>query len=96
MAAAESSVDITDVAPSSVEPLNPKIEDNELKKVTYLGLFKYSSMTEKIMVVLGILGSIGQGVTMPIMIEVMGDLINIFMNLVASVTVRKLTGIQND
>ncbi|OUM68102.1 hypothetical protein PIROE2DRAFT_4237 [Piromyces sp. E2] len=92
----ESSVDITDIGTSNENLINPKIEESEPKKVSYLGLFKYSSTLEKCMVILGILGSIAQGITMPIMIEVMSDLINIFMNLVASVTIRNLTGIQNN
>lgn len=95
MSASENTIDIVN-ASSDENLIQPTIEDNEPKKVSYLGLFKFSSTLEKIMVILGIIGSIAQGLTMPIMIEVMSDLINLFMNLVASVTIRDLTGIHNN
>jgi len=86
-----------DIPASSNENLiEPKVEDNEPKKVSFIGLFRYSGIIEKIMVIFGLLGAIAQGLTMPLMIEVMSDLINIFMNLVASVTIRNLIGIHND
>ncbi|ORX85114.1 multidrug resistance protein 1 [Anaeromyces robustus] len=74
-----------------------KKEENDVPKVSYIGLFRYSNIIEKIMVALGILGAIGQGVTMPIMIQVMGDLINIFISLVITVGIKKNNPeIQND
>ncbi|ORX55898.1 multidrug resistance protein 1 [Piromyces finnis] len=96
MSATENTVDITDVPASNDKTIDPKIEDNEAKPVSYLGLFKYSTTLEKFMVIFGLIGAIAQGLTMPIMIEVMSDLINIFMNLVASVTIRNLIGIQDN
>jgi len=96
MAASENTVDIVNIQPSNDKPVNPKIEDNKPKKVSYFGLFRYSSTLEKFMVIFGIIGAIAQGLTMPIMIEVMSDLINIFMNLVASVKIRDLTGIKDN
>jgi len=104
MSANENTVDISNY-PSTNKNTDDKAnntttnndnEKEEKKKVSYLSLFRYASSTEKIMVILGILGSIGQGVTMPIMIQVMSNLINIFISLVASVTIRDLTGIQNN
>ncbi|ORX76879.1 P-loop containing nucleoside triphosphate hydrolase protein [Anaeromyces robustus] len=104
MSATENTVDITD-APHNEASITPKIVENntstkegEVKKekISFFSLFRYSDITEKIMIILGLIGSIGQGVTMPIMIQVMGDLINVFVSLVASVTVRNITGIKDN
>jgi len=67
MSATENTIDITDTPKSNEESVTPKIEDHVPKKVSYLGLFKYSTFIEKIMVILGVLGAIMQGVTMPLM-----------------------------
>ncbi|KAG4098414.1 multidrug resistance protein 1 [Neocallimastix lanati (nom. inval.)] len=77
---------------------NEKNENNKKResKISFIQLFRYSNIKEKIMIFVGILGSIAQGLTMPIMIDVMSDLINLFMSLVASVTIRKLLGIQDN
>ncbi|ORY21869.1 ATP-binding cassette, sub-family B, member 1B [Neocallimastix californiae] len=96
MSATENTVDITNANNTNEESIKPKIEDNKPKRVTYLGLFKYSSTIEKLMVICGLLGAIAQGVTMPIMIDVMSDLINLFISLVASVEIRNLLEIQNN
>eukprot|EP00833_Pecoramyces_ruminatium_P010492 jgi/Orpsp1_1/1184524/evm.model.c7180000089881.1 len=97
MSATDNTEDITDVNISSTEKMIPqKLKDDKPKKVSYIELFKYSNWTEKIMVFIGILGSIAQGVSMPLMVEVMSDLINIYMKLVASVSIRNLTGVSNN
>ncbi|ORX55899.1 ATP-binding cassette transporter subfamily B member 4a [Piromyces finnis] len=100
MSATENTVDITDVPPNDTS-VSPKTTDNKendanVKKLSYISLFRYSTLGEKIMVCVGLLGAIGQGLTMPTMIQVMNKLINLFISLVAIVTVRNITGINDN
>ena len=41
--------------------------DNEPTKVSFFGLFRYSTTGEKIMIIIGLIGAIGQGLTLPLM-----------------------------
>eukprot|EP00833_Pecoramyces_ruminatium_P013257 jgi/Orpsp1_1/1187289/evm.model.d7180000056614.1 len=87
-------VDITNTAYKE----EPKMIDNKLKKkssskVTFLSLFRYSNTTEKIMIFFGIICSIGRGLTMPFMILILGDLINLFISLVVSGKIREAAGV---
>jgi len=70
MSATENTVDITDV-PKEGTSVDPKIVDNKttenVEKLSYLSLFRYSSLGEKIMVIIGLIGAIGQGLSMPLM-----------------------------
>jgi len=41
--------------------------DEEVKDISYFQLFRYASTKEKIMIFIGILGSVVQGATLPLM-----------------------------
>jgi len=44
-----------------------KNHDGNPKKVSFFGLFRYSTKLEKIMIFIGLLGAICQGATLPLM-----------------------------
>jgi len=71
MSLTENETNIVNI-PDNKESMSPKMIKNELKeneppKVSFFRLFKYSNTTEKIMILFGVIGSIGQGLTMPLM-----------------------------
>ncbi|OUM56709.1 hypothetical protein PIROE2DRAFT_18558, partial [Piromyces sp. E2] len=68
----------------------------DVKGVSFFELFKYANGQEKLMVFLGTLCAFLQGFGQPLMINCMGDMINTFTSLVINITMKNLTGIQND
>jgi len=70
--------------------------DEEVKDISYFQLFRYASTKEKIMIFIGILGSVVQGATLPLMIKSMGSMINVFVSLVVNTTFKKITGIDDE
>ncbi|ORX45556.1 multidrug resistance protein 1 [Piromyces finnis] len=72
------------------------IEGEEVKSVSYFQLYRYASGKEKLMILVGILGAVLQGATMPDRIKCMGTMTNIFVSLVINTTMRKITGIKDD
>ncbi|ORX87966.1 hypothetical protein BCR32DRAFT_324162 [Anaeromyces robustus] len=100
MEAHENTMDITDTQ-CNKDLITSKIINNKPKKdppskVSFINLFKYSNATEKIMISLGVIGSIGQGLTMPLIIYIMGNLINLFIGLVVSGKIREAAGVDQD
>ncbi|ORX76878.1 P-loop containing nucleoside triphosphate hydrolase protein [Anaeromyces robustus] len=69
--------------------------NNEIKKVSFFGLFKYSTTGEKFMIFIGLIGSILQGLTLPFMIKIMGKIIELYMSLVVLVALRNRTGLDD-
>eukprot|EP00833_Pecoramyces_ruminatium_P003492 jgi/Orpsp1_1/1177524/evm.model.c7180000061789.1 len=93
-----SSENIVDVKDNSLSEslLKKKNKKEKTNKVTYFSLFKYSSFTEKLMIVFGLLGSFTDGITLPLTTEVMNKLINIFIKLSTSIFIRDFLDIQNN
>jgi len=74
MVSTENNVDMIDI-PQNEASITPKVEKSKLKKenkppsknLSFFSLFKYSNTSEKIMIFFGIIGAIGQGLTVPFM-----------------------------
>jgi len=61
------------------EPENSK-EDEKSKSVPFFKLFSFSDSTDFLLMFLGTLGAIGNGLAMPLMTLLLGDVINAFGN----------------
>jgi len=64
-------VDITDILHSkdakASKGMKNKLKENVSSKVSYFSLFKYSNISEKIMIFIGIIASIAKGLITPLM-----------------------------
>ncbi|ORX41563.1 P-loop containing nucleoside triphosphate hydrolase protein [Piromyces finnis] len=76
--------------------VNNSSDNNEIKKVSFFELFKYSSIREKFLLLLGVIFSILQGLSLPLMYYFMGDLMNVFFSLIVNISVKSTSGIQDD
>eukprot|EP00833_Pecoramyces_ruminatium_P010512 jgi/Orpsp1_1/1184544/evm.model.c7180000089966.1 len=81
----------------STDYLLEKNEENEeIKKISYFKIFKYASITEKLMIAIGLLGSFTDGFTSPLMVEVISKVYMLFVKLVNTIYVRDLLDIHNN
>eukprot|EP00833_Pecoramyces_ruminatium_P010171 jgi/Orpsp1_1/1184203/evm.model.c7180000088470.1 len=94
----EKSIYLFTDASSSDESLliHKNSKDEEKKKISFISLYRYSGIIEKIMIFFGIVGAIGQGLSLPLAIKILGKLINLFISLVESVNIRNLIGIHDN
>jgi len=66
------------------------------KSISYLNLFRYAERNEKIMIFFGVIFSILQGCMMPLMMECLGEIINIFISMVVNIAIKKITGVDDE
>jgi len=73
-----------------------KSSKNDKESVSYTQLFRYAKISEKMMVFFGVIFSILQGCTMPLMMECLGEIINIFVSIVVNTTLKSITGVNDE
>eukprot|EP00833_Pecoramyces_ruminatium_P010901 jgi/Orpsp1_1/1184933/evm.model.c7180000091640.2 len=67
-----------------------------VENIFYFQLFRYSTIKEKIMIFIAIISSLIQGSSIPLMIYNIGGLMESFISLVINISIKKITGIDDE
>jgi ATP-binding cassette subfamily B (MDR/TAP) protein 1 len=70
-------------------------EKDEAKKVSLFGIFRYADRIDVLLMVVGTLGAIGNGVSQPLISVLFGNVINSFGESTSSDVLRRVTKVRN-